>query len=173
MLLVFLVLALVLLAVRRGPVGRLLLALRDSPQAAATLGLSHRWIRVAVFSAAAGVAGLAGALTAGLEEIAAPGSFSTIASLPAVLVAVVAGVTTVSGALLGGVLLMYTLTSTGSTQGLVFIVLAVGAVLLARDPNGLVNLAFTRARRALAFLRVSAEVAERPGHKEVAGHGAA
>ncbi len=147
MLVVFLALGLLMLGVRRGPIGRLLLALRDSPQAAATLGLSHRWIRVAVFSAAAGVAGLAGAMLAGLEEIAAPGSFSTIASLPAILVAVVAGVTTVSGAMLGGVLLTVTLTSTGSTQGLLFLVLAVGAVLLARDPNGLVNLAFTRVRR--------------------------
>lgn len=153
MLVVFLALGLLVLVVRRGSVGRMLLALRDSPQAAATLGLSHRWIRVALFSVSAGVAGLAGALMAGLEEIAAPGSFSTIASLPAVLVAVVAGVTTVSGALLGGGMLMYTLTSTGSTQGLVFIVLAVGAVLLARDPNGLVNLAFTQVHRWTSFLR--------------------
>jgi len=163
MLALFLALGLVLLGLRRGPVGRLLLALRDSPQAAATLGLSHRWIRVAVFSAAAGVAGLAGSLTAGLEEIAAPGSFSTIASLPAILVAVVAGVTTVSGALLGGVLLMVTLTSAGSTQGLLFVVLAVGAVLLARDPNGLVNLGFTQARR----------LRERPPATEVVGRAVA
>lgn len=146
---VFLLLGLAVLGIRRGPVGRVLLALRDSPQAAATLGLSSRWVRVAVFSAAAGVAGLAGALLAGLEEIAAPGSFSTIASLPAILVAVVAGVTTVSGALLGGVLLMYTLTSTGSAQGLIFIVLAVGAILLARDPNGLVNRAFSALRAVM------------------------
>lgn len=164
MFLIFLVLGLLVLVVRRGSVGRMLLALRDSPQAAATLGLSHRWIRVAVFSAAAGVAGLAGALMAGLEEIAAPGSFSTIASLPAVLVAVVAGVTTVSGALLGGGLLMYTLTSTGGTQGVVFIVLAVGAILLARDPNGLVNIAFTQVRR----LRQSFRSRVRSGPKEAA-----
>lgn len=170
MFVVFLLLGLLLLGVRRGPVGRLLLALRDSPAAAATLGLSHRWIRVAVFSAAAGMAGLAGALMAGLEEIAAPGSFSTIASLPAILVAVVAGVTTVSGSLLGGFLLMYTLTSTGSTQGLVFVVLAVGAILLARDPNGLVNLGFTQARRLLTLRPAP------PGRRtreQVAGHGAA
>jgi branched-chain amino acid transport system permease protein len=171
MLAVFLVLGVVLLGVRRGPVGRVLLALRDSPQAAATLGLGQGWIRVAVFSVAAGVAGLAGALTAGLEQIAAPGSFSTIASLPAVLVAVVAGVTTVSGALVGGVLLMYTLTSTGSTQGLVFLVLAAGAVLLARDPNGLVNLLFTRGRALIR--RVPVPSGRAPAVEEVAGRGVA
>lgn len=146
---VFLLLGLAVLTVRRGPIGRLLIALRDSPQACGTLGLNQRWFRVALFSASAGIAGLAGALMAGLQEIAAPQSFATIASLPTVLVAVVAGVTTVSGALLGGFLLMLTLTTTGGPQGMIFIVLAVGAILLARDPNGLINL-FYNAVRAVA-----------------------
>lgn len=149
---VFLLLGLGILGIRRGPLGRLLIALRDSPQAAGTLGLNQRWFRVGLFSASAGIAGLAGALMAGLQEIAAPGSFATIASLPTVLVAVVAGVTTVSGALLGGFLLMFTLTTTGAPQGMIFIVLAIGAILLARDPNGLVNLFYGGARWVLARL---------------------
>lgn len=147
MLVVFLVLGIALLVLRRGPIGRLLIALRDSPAACTTLGLSQRWFRVALFSASAGIAGLAGALLAGLQGLAAPGSFATIASLPTILVAVVAGVTTVSGAFLGGILLMLTLTADSATQGLMFIVLAVGAWLLARDPNGLVNILFKAARR--------------------------
>jgi branched-chain amino acid transport system permease protein len=146
MLVVFVLVGLGVLAVRRGPIGLLLVALRDSPAACATLGLNQRWLRLGVFSGAAGIAGLAGALLAGLQELAAPGGFATIASLPAILVAVVAGVTTVSGAFVGGILLMLTLTATSATQGIVFIVLAVGAVLLAKDPNGLVNLAFRAAR---------------------------
>lgn len=145
---IFLLLGMALLTIRRGPVGRLLIALRDSPQACGTLGLNQRWFRVILFSASAGIAGLAGALIAGLQEIAAPGSFATIASLPTVLVAVVAGVTTVSGALLGGGMLMFTLTTTGGPQGMIFIVLAIGAILLARDPNGLINL-FYKSGRAL------------------------
>jgi len=151
---VFLALGIAILAVRRGPIGRLLIALRDSPQACSTLGLNQSWFRVAVFSVSAGIAGLAGALMAGLQEIAAPGSFATIASLPTVLVAVVAGVTTISGAFVGGVMLMFTLTTTGGPQGMIFIVLAVGAILLARDPNGLVNLVFKGLRYLFARVPV-------------------
>lgn len=149
MLVIFLVLGIAVLALRRGPIGRLLIALRDSPAACGTLGLNQRWFRVALFSVSAGVAGLAGALMAGLQGLAEPASFATIASLPAILVAVVAGVTTVSGAFLGGILLMITLTAAGGPQGMIFIVLAVGAIMLARDPNGLVNFAF-RGLRTLA-----------------------
>jgi branched-chain amino acid transport system permease protein len=177
LLVLFVLLGLGILTLRRGPLGRLLLALRDSPQAAGTLGLNQRWLRVALFSASAGIAGFAGALMAGLQEIAAPGSFATIASLPTVLVAVVAGVTTVSGALVGGVLLMITLTTTGGPQGMIFIVLAIGAILLARDPNGLVNLGYTGLRGIAGRLpgRVSARVAGRHAEPlEVgAGHGVA
>jgi branched-chain amino acid transport system permease protein len=143
---VFLLVGATVLWLRRGPVGRLLIALRDSPAASGTLGLNRRWFRVALFSASSGIAGLAGALMAGLQGLASPLSFSTIASLPTVLVAVVAGVTTVSGAFVGGILLMVTLTTTGGPQGMIFIVLAVGATLLARDPNGLVNLGYTGLR---------------------------
>lgn len=150
----FLLIGLAVLGIRRGPLGRLLIALRDSPQAAGTLGLNQRWFRVALFSASAGIAGFAGALIGELQKIAAPGSFATIASLPTVLVAVVAGVTTVSGALVGGFLLMFTLTTTGAPQGMIFIVLAVGAILLARDPNGLVNLFFTAVRNVLGRVPV-------------------
>lgn len=146
---IFLLLALLVLGIRRGPLGRILIALRDSPQASGTLGLNQGWLRVALFTVSAGICGLAGALMAGLQELAAPASFGTIASLPTVLVAVVAGITTISGALVGGFMLMFTLTTTGGPQGMVFIVLAVGAVLLAKDPNGLVNLAF-KASRSLA-----------------------
>ena len=158
MLAVFVLLGVALLAVRRGPVGRLLVALRDSPAGCGTLGLNQRWFRVAVFSASAGIAGLAGALMAGLQEIAAPGSFGTIASLPTVLAAVVAGVTTVSGAFLGGLLLMFTLTTTGGPQGMIFILLAVGAILLSRDPNGLVNVVFVAVRRWLPRIPVPAAI---------------
>ncbi|WP_343996614.1 ABC transporter permease, partial [Nocardioides dubius] len=59
----FLVLtSLAVLALRRGVVGRLLIALRDSPSACTTLGLDQRWFRVALFAVSAGIAGLAGGL---------------------------------------------------------------------------------------------------------------
>ena len=151
MVVLFVLLGLALLVVRRGPIGRVLIALRDSPAACATLGLNQRWLRVAVFSVSAGVAGLAGALYAGLHQFAGPDTFQELQSLPLLLAAVVAGVTTVSGAFAGGMLLMLLPVLAGTNQtlaGLEFLVLGGGAILLARDPNGLVNI-FYRAVRGV------------------------
>ena len=139
---VFVLVGMGLLAVRRGAIGRMLIALRDSPAACGTLGLNQRWFRVAVFSVSAGIAGLAGALLAGLERFVSPTDFATLQNLPLLLCAVVAGVTTVSGAFFGGFLLMLipVIQATAPKfSGLVFMVIAVGALLLGRDPNGLVN----------------------------------
>ncbi|HZY77050.1 MAG TPA: ABC transporter permease [Jatrophihabitantaceae bacterium] len=148
---VFVLMGIGLLALRRGPVGRLLIALRDSPAACGTLGLNQRWFRVAVFSLSAAMAGLAGALIAGLEGTISPTDFQTLQSLPLLLIAVVAGVTSVTGALFGGILLMLlpvVQATIPSLSGLVFLVIGVGAILLGRDPNGLVNVLFRAMRGA-------------------------
>ena len=63
----FVLVAIGILLLRRGVLGRLLVAMRDSPAACGTLGLDLRWARVALFGLSAGVAGLAGALFAGLR----------------------------------------------------------------------------------------------------------
>jgi branched-chain amino acid transport system permease protein len=141
-LVVFVLVGMALLMVRRGAIGRLLIALRDSPAACGTLGLNQRWFRVAVFSASAGIAGLAGGLLAGLFHFADASRFVTLQNLPLLLAAVVAGVTSISGAFVGGLVLMLVevLPRTNQTYaGVVFIVLGIGARLLASDPNGLVN----------------------------------
>jgi branched-chain amino acid transport system permease protein len=190
MVVVFLLVGIGLLALRRGPVGRLLIALRDSPAACATLGLNQRWFRVAVFTVSAGIAGLGGALLAGLNRFAAPNDFLTLQSLPLLLMAVVAGVTSVSGAFLGGMLLMLLpviQATTPSLSGLVFLVIGGGAIMLGRDPNGLVNLFFRAVRLAEPRvplprrLRASAGAPppmmvrepETVPEKQVAGHGVA
>jgi len=151
-LVVFVILGMLLLMLRRGAVGRLLIALRDSPAACGTLGLNQRWFRVAVFSVSAGMAGLAGALLAGLQHFVSAQPFVTLQNLPLLLVAVVAGVTSITGAFFGGLLLMLVQvipTVNQSYAGAVFLVIGVGAILLARDPNGLVNYAFRGGRELL------------------------
>jgi branched-chain amino acid transport system permease protein len=156
-LVVFVLLGMMLLMLRRGAVGRLLIALRDSPAACGTLGLNQRWFRVAVFSVSAGIAGLAGALLAGLQHFVSAQPFVTLQNLPLLLVAVVAGVTSISGAFFGGVLLMLVQvipTVNSSYAGAVFLVIGVGAILLGRDPNGLVNYAFRGGRTLLPRMPV-------------------
>ena len=138
---VFLVLtAWAVLLLRRGVVGRLLIATRDSTAACGTLGLDVRWFRVALFALSAAIAGMAGALFAGLRQNIGAGDFIYFQSLLLLLFAAVFGVTSITGAVLGGVAMMALpelQSSYPSVGGLLFVVVAVGAILLAREPNGL------------------------------------
>jgi len=145
----FVLMALVLLLLRRGPLGRVLIAMRDSPAACGTLGLDMRWFRVALFALSAGMAGLAGGLFAGLRGTIGAADFQLFNSLPLLLLAVVCGVTSVTGAALGGVglmLLPVLQSSRPELAGLVFVILGFGAVALGRDPNGLANQLFVVGR---------------------------
>jgi branched-chain amino acid transport system permease protein len=153
---VFLVaMAWAVLLLRRGVVGRLLIATRDSPAACGTLGLDLRWFRVGLFALSAGIAGLAGALYAGLRQNIGAGDFIYFNSLLLLLCATVFGVTSVTGAVLGGLALMelpVLRSDHPSVAGLLFVVLAIGAVLLAKDPNGLASQLFKLGRRLQARL---------------------
>jgi len=138
--------------VRRGRHGRLLIAMRDSPAACGTLGQDPRLYKVALFSSAAGLAGLAGALWAGLRQTIGAGDFVVLAGLPLLLLAVVFGVTTVTGALIGGFALMLLPVVQSDNQalgGLLLVIIGLAAVTLGREPNGLVHLVGSRARDVL------------------------
>jgi len=139
----FVLIALVVIAVRRGRLGRMLIATRDSQAAVGTLGLDQRWMRVGLFAASAGIAGLAGGLFAGLRGTIVSEDFIYFKSLLVLLMAVLWGITTVSGALAGGVFMMMLLNSDTNTQGVLFLLLGAGAIIVARwEPNGLVNFGF-------------------------------
>lgn len=132
----FVVMALLLLWVRRGVVGRMLIAMRDSPAACGTLGLDMRWFRVGLFAASAGIAGLAGGLYAGLRQTVGAAEFGFFNSFLLLLLVVVFGVTSITGAALGGVGLMLLRNYPGA-EAVLFVVISVTAILLARNPNGL------------------------------------
>jgi len=93
-----------LVALRRGPYGRRLIAMRDSPAASATLGMNLLVTKLSVFVLAAAIAGFAGALNGAYLGSAASHDFDVLSlgGLPLVLLAVVGGVSVVSGALFGG-----------------------------------------------------------------------
>lgn len=145
MMVAFLLVGLAVLALRRGPLGRVLIATRDSQAACGTLGLDLRWFRVGLFAASAGIAGLGGALFAGLRGTVGANDFQFFNSLTLLLAAVVFGVTSVTGALLGGLFEMYLPVAQSNhpgIAGLLFAILGFGAVALGRDPNGLANRVF-------------------------------
>lgn len=145
----FVLIALAVLALRRGRAGRILVAMRDSQAACGTLGLDLRWWRVGLFATSAGIAGLAGALFAGLRQTVGSADFQFFASLLILLVAVVWGVTSVTGALIGGIFLMglpVVQSNYPALAGLALAIIGFGAVALGRDTNGLANRLFTLGR---------------------------
>ena len=139
--LVFALVSIGLLALRRGRFGRRLSALRDSPAACATLGMDLTMTKLMVFALSSAVAGLGGAMLAMLDQTATARSFTMFSSLPVVLLAVLGGITAPAGALAGGLILAsfpvlaeeVSWLSALSLLGPGFI-----GVTLARQPDGLV-----------------------------------
>jgi branched-chain amino acid transport system permease protein len=103
---IFGAMALFVVWMRRSRFGRRLVALRDSEAATATLGVSSFWTKLAVYGVSAAMAGFAGALLGGQRGTAATQDFALLGllAIPIVLLVVVGGVETVSGALFGGIL---------------------------------------------------------------------
>lgn len=140
---VFTVIGVGVLAIKRGPFGRRLAAMRDSQAACATLGLDVRRTKLAVFCLSAFIAGVAGSLFGGLQQSVSDVPFEPINNIVLFLFAVVGGITTVSGALIGGVLfafLPYVQAKEPEAAGLVFAGVAAVAIGLGRQPNGLAGL---------------------------------
>lgn len=126
----FAAMAVLVLAVRRGPLGRRLAAMNDSPAACMTLGLNLVRTKVTVFALSAGMAGFAGALFGMLRSSVSANDFVLLISLNTFLLAMIGGITTVTGALIGGMALPLL---DPNLQGLF---IGAGAIVISRLPNG-------------------------------------
>ena len=143
---VFALVAIGVLALRRGAFGRRLAAMRDSQAACATLGLDVRRTKLAVFALSSAIAGLAGALYGGLGFSASQLQFEPLFNVLLFLFAFVGGITTITGALFGGLLfaaLPLVQSEAPEFSGLVFAAIAVTAVALGKQPNGMAGLLFS------------------------------
>ena len=98
---IFVLLATGILAIRRGPFGRLLNATKDSQAACATLGLNLRLTKVALFSLSTAIATFGGALYGSTQHTVTSDNFQYIASLFIVLIVYIWGVSTPGAALAG------------------------------------------------------------------------
>jgi branched-chain amino acid transport system permease protein len=151
---VFALVAIGVLALRRGSFGRRLAAMRDSQAACATLGMDVRRTKLAVFALSSAIAGLAGALHGGLGFTVSQLDFEPLFNVLLFLFAFVGGITTVTGALLGGLLfaaLPLVQSEYEEYSGLVFAVIAVTALALGKQPNGLAGLLYSwRGKREVA-----------------------
>ncbi len=128
--------SLLVLAIRRGTFGRRLVALSDSPAACATVGLNVKLTRLGVFGMSAGLCGLAGALYGGLQGPVGANDFPLLASLFILLLLVIWGVRTISGALLAGITYATLLAHAGSLIGLF---VGLGVILIGWLPDGLIG----------------------------------
>jgi branched-chain amino acid transport system permease protein len=141
---VFALLSIGLLAMRRGPFGRVLIAMKDSEAACATLGLSLTMTKLAVFTLSAAMAGFAGALYGGAESVAGPLQFIMFKSLLVLAAVSIGGVSLCTSALIGGIALGYLPLNTSG------IFIGVGVLFLARYSEGLLPSAFAWITRPLA-----------------------
>jgi branched-chain amino acid transport system permease protein len=139
---VFMLMAAFVLAIRRGPFGRLLSAMKDSPAACATLGLDLTRTKVGVFALSAAMAGVGGVFFGQLRGSVGSTDFYYVQSLVLLLMVTIGGIMTVSGAFLGGILLgpgFYVLGKIIHIDGLTFLGAGLGAMTIARSPNGIVG----------------------------------
>jgi branched-chain amino acid transport system permease protein len=130
-----------ILAIRRGPFGRTLSAMSDSSAACATLGLNLTFTKLAAFATSAALAGMAGALYAGTQHIVGSTDFIYVESLILVLMAFVGGINTVTGALIGGMALgaAFPILSPHlphNLQQLSYVGTGLGAITIGRNPSG-------------------------------------
>lgn len=148
---VFALAGIIVLAVRRSAWGRALLATRDSEVAVATVGLNVRWAKLAVFAGYGAMAGVAGAMFAASRGFASDLDFQPFQNLPLFLFAVVGGVTSVTGALLGGAgyaaLLILQSREAAWVSGLLFVAIGAVAVGLRTQPGGAAGLLMGLLRR--------------------------
>jgi branched-chain amino acid transport system permease protein len=137
----FALLSIALLAMRRGQFGRVLIAMKDSEAACATLGLSLTRTKLVVFTLSAAIAGLAGALLGGAESVAGGTNFEMFYSLLILAVVAIGGASLCTSALVGGLVLGFL------PSGLQGLFIGGGTFLLATYNEGLLPVFFSRLSR--------------------------
>ena len=134
---VFILCALLVLAIRRSLFGRRLVAMNDSPAAYATVGLNLGFTKVAVFAISAAMAALAGGLYATVNGTVSESDFAFFSGIIFVLFVTIWSVRTVTGAFLAAVtyMLLTTFWSTG-----IGLVAGAGIILIGRAASGILGL---------------------------------
>ena len=153
---VFAAAAVGVLAVRRSSLGLRLLAMSDSQVACATLGMSLTWTKLVVFAASAGLAGLAGALFGGLQGSVGSANFQVLNSLAIFLLLAIWGVDSIIAVLLAGLSFSFLSVLQAhfpDIRGLPYLLTGLGALGLARNPNGVVAQVTDNWERAKSWLR--------------------
>jgi branched-chain amino acid transport system permease protein len=141
----------------RGPVGRRLQILRDSPLAASTLGVNLTVTKLVVFAVCGVVAALGGAFYGAIQQSITPTDFSFGASLQLLLLVVLGGRSVISGAVVAGAVYAVQFHHLFPLPNAVFrylpLGIAAGVIGLATNPEGTAALAVAEARKVFSVLR--------------------
>ena len=138
----FAIMALIVVAVRRSQFGQRLLALKESPAACETLGMNPRMTTLAVFTLSAAMAGFGGGIYGAALQTATPDTFQFFNGLAILLVVVIGGVSSIGSAFFAAVFLgMPITTNIFNGQRLTqasSILTGFGAIGLGNNPNGFI-----------------------------------
>ena len=128
--------------------GKAMRAVRDSELAARSLGLDPVMVRTAAFTLSAAITGIAGAIFASLTQFISPESFPFLQSILFLLVAIIGGIGTVLGPVVGAlvVVLLPEFLSALAEYRLLFVGVLLLVVLVA-TPRGVVGEIERRLRR--------------------------
>jgi branched-chain amino acid transport system permease protein len=138
----------------RGPVGRRLLILRDSPLAASTLGVNLTITKLLTFALCSVVAALGGALYGVYLQSITPLNFQFEWSLALLLYVVFSGRTRLAAAVLTGLLAtVQPFTHNPTVFAYLQLGVAAGVVGLGRAPEGTIALAAQETKRTLSVMR--------------------
>jgi len=138
---------------RHGPVGRRLQMVRDSPNAAATLGASLTVTKLAVFAACAAIAAVGGALLAVTQQTVIPANFSFDTSLQLLLVVVIGGRTLISGAVIAaGFYVVRLLPVPATVNKYLPLGIALAVIAIAQEPDGIGRVMLNQFQKSAALL---------------------
>ena len=129
-------------AIRRGRWGRRLTALQDSPVASTTLGAGLVPTKLIVFTGSAALAGVAGALLAGIAGSAGTSQFQFLESIILFVAVTLAGSRLLSSALLAGLALSVLPAISAHLPSAIgdnfeYVLFGAGIIAISRSPNAL------------------------------------
>lgn len=137
------VVVVVVARVRASGLGRSLLAVRDNELAAAAVGLSPTRVKLTAFGLSGAIAGLAGGLLVGLLVQFSEDEFTATASMTVVAIAVVGGLASLTGTVLGSLFVVGLPAFFPGSPSVGLLTSGVGLlVLLLYFPGGLVQLLY-------------------------------
>jgi ABC-type branched-subunit amino acid transport system ATPase component/ABC-type branched-subunit amino acid transport system permease subunit len=156
-----LVAAMVLGQIRRSGIGRSLVAVRDNELGASAFTVSPTRMKLMAFGVAGALAGLAGGLFAGYQVQFGTNAFPPEESLRVVAIAVIGGLSSITGAVLGALWVIGLPALVGDTDEVRFFTSGAGLlILLLYFPRGLAQV-FTNLRD-LAFSALARRLPEAP-----------